>query len=132
MKSTGPLCAQAEMALRLRSICLRLISYLVHVMLPLLYSHETAVNQVRMYREAMEHLMAAPASSNSSTCRRKEDYGPTPTSATVVCGDEGSHAKPNGELSDKSSHAGDAGQNGKFSSTTCRNDETTVMNVFLR
>lgn len=87
-----------------------------------------------MYREAMEYLMAAPPTSDSTTSRRKEDSSPTPTSATAACGGEGVHAKhvkPDGGLSDANpADAGDAGQNGKkVGNTTVRNDEAMTTNV---
>lgn len=65
-----------------------------------------------MYREAMEHLMAAPASKTSSTiCRPKEETNPRATS-TASCGEECEPA--------------DAGQNGEeatIDTSTVRKDE---------
>ncbi|CAM9575491.1 unnamed protein product, partial [Laminaria digitata] len=69
---------------------------------------QLAEQQVRMYREAMEHLMAAPPSKTSSTTRPPEEETNLRVKSTASCDGEGKPA--------------DAGQNGKEGSngTTTR------------
>lgn len=70
-----------------------------------------------MYREAMEHLMAAPPSKTSSTTRPPEEETNLRVKSTASCDGEG-----------KPADAGQNGMEGSNGTTTVRNDETAIYN----